>query len=349
MRIWFDLANSAHVFLFRGIIKTLKERGHTAFVTVRDYAQTRPLAEQSGIPHVAVGRHGGRSYFKKGVAFLSRSFKLFAIVKELDIDVAVSHNSPDQAVVSRLLNIPFVTIQDTERQVANHLVFRLATKVLVPFPFPDEKLRQYGAGPNKVIKLEGVKEQIYITDFQPDPYFPRELDLPENKVICVLRPPDFLALHDRIDNPLFYIFARFLLSHQDTYVIILPRTSQQRDRLLSWQNVYPNLRVMTKAVDGLNLMYYADLVATAGGTMAAEAAMLGTPAYTLLRNLRAVDFYLADKGFITLLSSPDDFAKVKIEKKKRFAVFRNYELKERVIDEILNTAKFRKRYAEVRS
>ncbi len=338
MRIWFDLANSAHVFLFRGIIKSLRERGHSIAVTVRDYAQTRQLAERSGIPHIVVGKHGGRSYYKKVVALMTRSLKLLAIVRDLDIDVAVSHNSPDQALVAYVLRIPFVTIQDTERQIANHLVFRLATKVLVPLPFPDEKLRWYGACPRKIAKFEGVKEEIYITDFEPDPEFPRRLNLPMDKVLCILRPPDFLALHDRVDNPLFYEFARFLLSHPETFVIILPRTIQQRDRLMGWQYRYPNLWIPTEAVDGLNLMYYADIVVTAGGTMAAEAAMLGTPAYTLLRNLRAVDLYFADKGYITIISSPRDFSKVKLEKKKEYSVFRNFDLKEKIIREILGTA-----------
>ncbi len=338
MRIWFDLANSAHVLLFRGIIKSLRGMGHTVIVTVRDYAQTRPLAEQSGIPHIVVGKHGGRSYYKKGINLLKRSLKLFSIVRGLDIDVAVSHNSADQAVVAYLLHIPFLTIQDTERQIANHLVFRLATKILIPTYFPDGKLRRYGARPRKVVKLDGVKEQIYIPDFEPDPEFPKKLNLPLDKVICVLRPPDFLALHDRIDNPLFYAFARFLLSRPDTFVIVLPRTNQQRDRLLAWENVYPNLRVQKEAVDGLNLMYYADIVATAGGTMAVEAGMLGTPAYTLLRNLRAVDLYLAEKGYLTIISKPEDFDKVRLEKKRKSCVFRSYRLKEKVIEEILHTA-----------
>jgi len=282
---------------------------------------------------------------------MKRSLKLFSIVRGLDIDVAVSHNSADQAVVAYLLRIPFLTIQDTERQVANHIVFRLATKVLVPTTFPDNKLLHYGAHSQKVVKFDGVKEQIYIADFEPDPDFPRKLNLPTNKVICVLRPPDFLALHDRIDNPLFYALARFLLSRPGTFVIILPRTNQQRDRLLGWQSVYPNLRVQTESVDGLNLMYYADIVVTAGGTMAAEAAMLGTPAYSLLRNLRAVDLYLADQGYVTIISGPGDFAKVKLEKKVRSSVFRSYHLKEKVIEEILHliAPKGSKEYAAIRS
>ncbi|MBC7327424.1 DUF354 domain-containing protein [bacterium] len=339
MRIWFDLANSAHVFLFSGIIKALKERGHHTFVTVRDYAQTRPLAEKKKIPHIVVGKHGGRSYYKKAFNLINRSLQLYRIVRNLDIDVAVSHNSADQALVARLLKIPFVTIQDTERQIANHLVFRLATKILVPRVFPDEKLHQYGASPKKVVKLDGVKEQIYIVDFQPEPDFPEKLNLPTDKIICTLRPPDYLALHDRVDNPLFYAFTRYLLSQPNTFVIILPRTEQQKERFLQWENHYPNLRIQTKVVDGLMLMYYSDIVVTAGGTMAAEAALLGTPAYTLLKNLRAVDLYLAEQGYLTIISSPKDFTKVKLEKKQFNRDFKKYSLKEEVIKEILNTAK----------
>jgi len=342
MRIWFDLCNSAHVLLFRGIIKSLRSMGHIPFVTVRDYAQTKDLAEQSGIKHIVVGKHAGRSYIKKLLYLFLRSGKLFALVRGLDIDVAVSHNSADQAVVSLLLGIPFLTIQDTERQIANHLVFRLATKILVPESFPEEKLRQYGAHPKKVVKFGGVKEQIYIPDFQPIPGFLEKLNIPSDKVICVLRPPDFLALHDRIDNPLFYHLARYLLSQPNTFVIILPRTPQQRERLIQWQKYYNNLLIPTKAVDGLNLMYYSDIVITAGGTMAAEATMLGTPAYTLLKNLRAVDLYLAEKGLLTIISKPEDFAKIQLKKKNSAHWFNSQHIKETIIQEILKLKDERK-------
>lgn len=342
MRIWFDLCNSAHVLLFRGIIKSLRLMGHIPFVTVRDYAQTKDLAEQSGIKHIVVGKHAGRSYIKKLLYLFWRSGKLFALVRDLDIDVAVSHNSADQAVVSLLLGIPFLTIQDTERQIANHLVFRLATKILVPESFPEEKLRQYGAHPKKTVKFGGVKEQIYIPDFEPIPGFLEKLNIPSDKVICVLRPPDFLALHDRIDNPLFYHLARYLLSQPNTFVIILPRTPQQRERLTQWQKHYNNLLIPTKAVDGLNLMYYSDIVITAGGTMAAEAAMLGTFAYTLLKNLRAVDLYLAEKGLLTIISKLEDFAKIQLKKKNSTQWFNSPNIKETIIKEILNLENGRK-------
>ena len=59
MKIWFDMTAPAHPVVFRPVIAGLTAAGHDVRVTARDYAQTLPLLERLGIPHTAIGRHGG--------------------------------------------------------------------------------------------------------------------------------------------------------------------------------------------------------------------------------------------------------------------------------------------------
>ncbi len=61
------------------------------------------------------------------------------------------------------------------------------------------------------------------------------------------------------------------------------------------------------AVDGLDLIWYSDLVISGGGTMNREAAALGIPVYSLFRGtMGAVDKHLAETGRLVLLESEQD-------------------------------------------
>ena len=60
-------------------------------------------------------------------------------------------------------------------------------------------------------------------------------------------------------------------------------------------------------MDGLNLIWFSDLVVSGGGTMNREAAALNVPVYSIFRGkIGAVDRYLAESGRLILLESVHD-------------------------------------------
>ena len=65
MRVWIDMTASAHVLVFRPLIKILEERGDEVQITARDYAQTLQLLDLHGMNAEVIGKHGGRSRFQK--------------------------------------------------------------------------------------------------------------------------------------------------------------------------------------------------------------------------------------------------------------------------------------------
>src|SRR6266545_2161071 len=150
LRIWIDVANSPHVPFFRALIPEFVARRHQIEITARDFAQTVELATKAGMmPHV-IGGHGGGSITGKAGNLIGRAAALRKWARDRGFDLAISHNSYAHIAAAAALGIKSVTLMDYEHQPANHLAFRLASRVIVPRAFPAEELRKYGASPRKV-------------------------------------------------------------------------------------------------------------------------------------------------------------------------------------------------------
>ena len=314
MRIWIDLGNSPHVLFFRPIIRMLESQGHDVKITACDFAQTTELADKFGLNYESIGRHGGRSLHKKGSNLFRRSLALMRWACSVGIDLAISHNSYSQCLAAFMTGIPSVTIMDYEHQPANHLSFRLARRVIVPEAFPEYALRIYGASERKVRKYPGLKEEVYLSLFKPDPGFLANEGLDSKKIIVTVRPPASFALYHRFENPLFLDLMAWLGNQDDVLVILLPRIEDQKEFFL--RGNYPNVLIPSYALDGPNLLYHSDLVISAGGTMNREAAVLGTPVYSIFAGRKAaVDNYLIQRRRMMLIQDKVDFAKIRLRKK----------------------------------
>jgi predicted glycosyltransferase len=74
--------------------------------------------------------------------------------------------------------------------------------------------------------------------------------------------------------------------------------------------------VLDHAVDGANLVFHADLVIGAGGTMTREAAAMRVPSYTLFAGrMAAVDRTLIDEGRIVWIRSAADLDRIEVRRK----------------------------------
>src|SRR5207302_8343610 len=102
---------------------------------------------------------------------IGRAASLRGWARDRGFDLAVSHNSYAQISAAAALGIKTVTLMDYEHQPANHLAFRLASRVVVPRAFPAAELRKYGASTRKVKRYDGIKEDVYLSDLEPDPTF----------------------------------------------------------------------------------------------------------------------------------------------------------------------------------
>jgi predicted glycosyltransferase len=317
MRIWIDLANSPHVLFFRALIPEFVARGHQVEITARDFAQTVELATNAGLmPHV-IGGHGGGSITGKAGNLVGRAGSLRKWARDRGFDLALSHNSYAQIAAAAALGVKAVTLMDYEHQPANHLAFRLASRVIVPRAFPASELRKYGASTRKVRRYEGTKEDVYLADFVPDPEFAHALlglGVEIKDVLIVARPPAREALYHRFENELFDELLRRLIGCQEAKIILFPRSEAQR---AGYENrKWTNLIMPLAALDGANLIAAADLVVSAGGTMNREAAALGVPAVSIYAGKwAAIDQELVDEGRLQRITSSEEVAALQIKKK----------------------------------
>jgi len=307
MRAWVDLTNSPHVLVMRPMIELLRAKGWEVEVTARDFAQTIGLLDRFGLDHEVIGHHRGGSRGSKAVGLASRSFELTRWAKGKKFDLALGHGSNDITVASWLLRIPCSTTFDYEYATLQHqLNCHLADGVVVPALIPKERIERYGAK-GKLFQYEGLKEEYYLSDFEPDPSVPASLGIDTSRPWAVVRTPPAVALYHRIENDLFGQALELLSDHQ---AVVLPRTPEQREQL----QAVPGLIIPEKAVDAQSLVALADLVISAGGTMNREAVALGTPVLTVFAGrLGAVDEHLLNAGLLGRLTDPKQAIPVRRE------------------------------------
>ena len=101
-----------------------------------------------------------------------------------------------------------------------------------------------------------------------------ELGLDVSQPIAVVRTPPDVSLYHRFENPLFKQVLERLREQAQT--VVLPRTPEQREEI----SAAGGFVVPQRAVDAQSLVWHADLVVSAGGTMNREAVALGTPVFT---------------------------------------------------------------------
>ncbi|HWT01742.1 MAG TPA: DUF354 domain-containing protein [Pyrinomonadaceae bacterium] len=335
MRIWIDLANSPHVPFFRALIPEFERRGAAVELTARDFAQTIELAQAAGLSPAVIGSHGGRALAGKAGNLVGRAMALRSWARGRAFDLAVSHNSYAQVAAARSLGIRSVTLMDYEHQPANHLAFRLASRVIVPRSFPREALGRYGARARKVRRYQGTKEDVYLADFEPDPRFAETLaalGVRPGDVAVVVRPPARDALYHRFENELFDELLSRLAARPDVKTIVLARTEAQR----ATYGGRPNLILPRAALDGANLVAASDLVVSAGGTMNREAAALGVPAATIYAGRwAAVDEELVREGRLRRITTREDLNALPLEKKRAAEARRALHVRAEVADLIL--------------
>lgn len=153
-----------------------------------------------------------------------------------------------------------------------------------------------------------------MSDSSPQPIFLDTLNIPKEKILVVMRPPGTWGLYHHFENPLFDVALERVANTPETQIVFLPRIASQADsvRELGYSNVF----IPPQALDGPNLMYHADLVISGGGSMNREAAVLGTPTYSLFKGkLAAVDRYLIQQGRLKHVDSQEKIKKIPVRKK----------------------------------
>jgi predicted glycosyltransferase len=315
-KIWIDLDNSPHVPFFKPIIEELEGRGYSVILTARDCFQVSDLLTLFNMRCKPVGRHYGKNTILKLGGLCFRALQMTPTILREKPDLALSHGSRAQLLASAVLGVPSVTLLDYE--YVTGWMFIRPTWVMVPEIVPENAIK---IDRNRIVKYPGIKEDVYVPNFNPDPTLKGHLGLNGEELLVTVRPPATEAhYHKPQSDELFEAVIEFLGPIGKLRIVIVPR-NQKQARLIkkTWSRwcTSQKILVLDQVVDGLSLIWHSDFVISGGGTMNREAAALGVPVYSIFRGQTgAVDRYLADSGRLVLLESLED-VRTKILPKRR--------------------------------
>ncbi|OPY76426.1 MAG: hypothetical protein A4E63_00128 [Syntrophorhabdus sp. PtaU1.Bin050] len=314
-KIWIDLDNSPHVPFFNPIMKELKKLDYEVIITARDCSQTCELADMFHIRYQRIGRHFGKKKSMKIAGTVLRALQLSKAVRPNDVSVAVSHGSRAQMISALLLHTPSMAIMDYEHVKG----FVRPNWVMIPDVIEDESVR---FDKDRIMRYPGIKEDVYVPDFNPDPAVVKELGLNPADLIVTIRPPATEAHYHNIESEaLFFEVVNRIGHNEQSRMVVLPRNDAQRVSITkAWPQWCSSRKIVIPdhVVNGLNLLWHSDLAISGGGTMNREAAALGVPVYSIFRGkIGDVDRYLAQNGRLVLLENLTDVSdKILIEKRK---------------------------------
>jgi uncharacterized protein len=261
------------------------------------------------LPCKIIGRHYGKNKLLKVLGTCLRTAELLAHMIWTRPRIGVSHGSRSQLLACFALRIPNLTIFDYEFTATTQFIN--PTWAMVPDVVPTESVKFTDC---TVLKYPGIKEDVYLSRFQPDPALRERLGISMEDTLVLLRPPATEAhYHNPESELLLDEVLAYLLENPEVRTVILPRNERQANAMRqSCAGAIASGKVVIPrhVEDGLNLIWNSDVVISGGGTMNREAAAMRVPVYSIFRGkLGAVDRYLVQEKRLALLETPQDVRK----------------------------------------
>ncbi len=311
MRVWIDIDNAPHVQIFRPIIESLRERGADVEVTARDRTYVSQMLDRAGIPSTVIGRGQPKGAVGKLAALSTRTAALVRFARGRRFDVAAGHGSRSLPPAARAAGVRNLTMFDYEH-VSTWLFRRFCDRILIPRAVADATNGSLGPGPWRT--YEGFKEEIYLSGFAADPHIRDVLGVGPSETLVVIRPPSRTAhYHDRRSEEILAAVIERLRRKGGMRTVWLRRDPGDQ---VPDASELPGLIVPESPVDGPSLLAAADLAISGGGTMNREAALLGTPAYSIFTGpVGALDAHLDRAGKLTIIRDAADLDRIHFARK----------------------------------
>ena len=292
MRVLFDIVHPAQVHFFKNAIRLLKKRGARVLVTSRKKDVALDLLNALGIEHIVISQKRSSLVGMAG-ELMARDIRLWGIARRFRPDVMVARVGISVGTVGALLRIPTVVYDDMEHarlQAAIGMTF--ATYICTGLGY----YRDFG---KRQVRFRGspVLSYLHPDYFQPDPQPLRRAGLDPDQPYLFFRTVSWGATHDvgrrgtsreelhraiEILSP----FGRIVISSEDH----LPESLKPHANPVPVEAMH-------------HLLAFARLCLVEGGTMAAEAAVLGVPA--LCRNTYDFGYLRALENEYGLIFRPE--------------------------------------------
>jgi len=274
LKIWFDVLTPKQLLFFEPMIKKLR-KNNQVLCTSRNYHEVVELAKVRNVKIILVGRHGESDKSEKLKASLERMLHLSTIVGKFAPDLTISSCSPEASRISFGMGIKHIAFSDSPHAEA---VMRLSVpfvqKLLIPWIIPKKEFVMYGISEKDIIQYRTIDAALIVKQKSRN-YSKSDFHLKDKKTILVRVEESQAAYIQTRKNLSTNIINEILKEFSNCNIVVLGRYLSEINKL---KKEFGNkIIVPDKVVDGKALLRFTDVFIGSGGTMTAEAALMGIP------------------------------------------------------------------------
>ncbi|MBM3898234.1 MAG: DUF354 domain-containing protein [Thaumarchaeota archaeon] len=312
MKVWVDILTPKQALFFEPLIKELSLK-NDVLVTSRKYREVELIMEKRGIAGHFIGEHGGKDLYRKLVASAERIRKLADLVSKEEPDIAVSFSSPECCRVAFGLGIKNYCITDSPHAAAvARLTVPLCDELFTPWVIPTRAWTKYGIAANNITKYRALDPAAWLKRVDRSKRRP-EVKVEKGKKTIVVRLEESFAAYlletsNKKQTQGYQLLAKLVKEFSNCNIVALGRYSEQIEILQ--KNFDNKIIVPDNIVDGIPLLMNCDIFIGMGGTMTAEAALLGVPTVSFFRGTYDIERFLIRKGLVLKPKNVDDVVKV---------------------------------------
>lgn len=268
MRYLFYLGHPAHFHLFKNTVKALEQKGHAVEILIKKKDILEELLKNAGFSYTNINP-GGRADNKLSIAWnlLKRDVEFFRVCRRFKPDLMIG-TSAEITHVGSLLGISSIVVNEDDAEVVPlfaKLTYPFATKILAP------NCCSVGKWTTKKIGYDSYHELAYLhpNHFTPDKSKLKDID--DGKPYFILRFAKLTAHHDDGRTGITTAVAEKLISMLSEKGAVYITSERELERQ------FEKYRIKLNPLDMHHALHFAHMYIGDSQTMAAEAAVLGTP------------------------------------------------------------------------
>ena len=289
--------------MFFGYFIQKLRKQHKIVSTSRKYEQVNGIRKFGSINPIIVGKHGGKNNVNKLLASLDRTRLLTNKIKKISPDLLISFCSPEASRVAFGLGIPHIAFSDSpQAKAVMRLSLPYAAKLLTPWIFPKSDFEGFGINRKNIISYKAIDAGIIIKNYQKN----KQKKINRKKII-VIRPEESEAAYITKKSKTIKIIKKIVDKFPEEQKIVLSRYKGQTENL---RKIFgSDICLFSKPVNGKELLNNTDCFIGSGGTMTAEAGLLGIPTISLNTIPNRIEDFLVKKRIIVRSENPEKISK----------------------------------------
>ena len=268
-------------------------KNHKILCTSRNYREVVELSKIKNLNLQIIGKHGGSSQEGKLHSSIQRMNDLLDSIVKYSPDLTISFCSPEASRISYGLGIKHVAFSDSPHaEAVMRLSVPLVQKLLIPWVIPKNEFVKYGISKKDVIHYRAIDASVIVREKSKI----EDISIDHTKKTIVIRPEESEASYilGKIESD--KIIHEVSKKSKYYNVIVLARYNLQKKRLE--KKFGKKVIIMDKVVDGKSLLTNTDLFIGSGGTMTAEAALMGIPTISYNGVPNYIEKYLVRVGLV---------------------------------------------------